>query len=122
MKPHANIEWSRVAELKSEIGAQDFSKIVELFMQEVSGTLARLPNAAQNTLAAELHSVIGSASTLGFRELSRLCQQGEQLAAAGRPVDLTKIQHQFDQAQKDFTAGLSSLSVEPDCPCSAREK
>ncbi|WP_442970022.1 hypothetical protein [Roseovarius sp. ZX-A-9] len=36
------IDWSRVAELRSEIGAEDFDEVVELFLEEVEAEISVL--------------------------------------------------------------------------------
>ncbi len=36
------IDWERVAELQSEIGADGFGEVLELFLDEVEGVVMRL--------------------------------------------------------------------------------
>ncbi|MEO0831544.1 MAG: Hpt domain-containing protein, partial [Cyanobacteria bacterium J06648_11] len=38
----AHLNWSRVEELRSEIGEDDFAEVVELFMSEADSAIARL--------------------------------------------------------------------------------
>ena len=39
------IDWTRVEELRNEIGPEDFAEVAELFLMEVEDTLSRLGTA-----------------------------------------------------------------------------
>ena len=79
------IDWDRVNELRDEVGAEDFSEVIEMFMEEVEETMVRMisvPNPA--TLEEDMHFLKGSALNLGFKHLSALCQAGEKAAQVGQ--------------------------------------
>jgi len=77
------ISWERVAELRDEVGEEEFKEVVELFLDEVETVLDRLRSRpVAETLESDLHFVKGSAMTLGFSGLSEICQTGERRAAA----------------------------------------
>ncbi len=106
------IDWKRVAELRDEIGAEDFGEVVDLFLEEVEGEIAVLRGGcAEDALESRLHFLKGSALNLGFRAFSTLCQNGESAAAAGQPqrVDLPATLASFDDSKAEFMAGLSRL-------------
>ncbi|NRA98300.1 MAG: Hpt domain-containing protein [Rhodobacteraceae bacterium] len=71
------ILWSRVQELRDEVGDEDFAEVVELFLEEVEAALDRLATAPEN-VREELHFLKGSALNLGFRGLALACLTAEQ--------------------------------------------
>ncbi|SHH60632.1 Hpt domain-containing protein [Marivita hallyeonensis] len=79
------IDWTRVAELRDEIGAEDFDEVAELFLLEVEDTLNRLDKDGNDIVRTQelLHFLKGSALNLGFRDVSQMCSQGEIDAANG---------------------------------------
>jgi len=103
------IDWKRVDELREEIGAEDFTEVVQLFVEEVEEVMNALragPDLAR--LGGNLHFLKGSALNLGFRALGAQCQQGERDAAAGRAakVDLHGLIACYDTSKKQFLAGV----------------
>ncbi|MEX0283822.1 MAG: Hpt domain-containing protein [Paracoccaceae bacterium] len=83
------IDWSRVRELREEIGAEDFEEVVELFLDEVEEVVERLNTTPDLTsLEADLHFLKGSALSFGFVDFSGKCQDGERDSAAGRAGDV----------------------------------
>jgi len=99
------IDWDRVAELREEIGSEEFGAVVELFLDEVETTLARLGQ-APGQLEDELHFLKGSAWNLGFRAFGALCQDGERLCAAGQgaTVDLGAVRESYALSKQAFMA------------------
>jgi len=102
------IDWTRVNELKEEIGPDDFTEVVEVFLAEMDDVMSRLktaPDPAQ--YEADLHFVKSSALNIGFDELSKLCQIGERQAATGAAanVDLAPIFASYDASKHAFAAG-----------------
>ncbi|MEP3347073.1 MAG: Hpt domain-containing protein [Litoreibacter sp.] len=71
------LDWSRVNELKDELGAEDFEEIVTLFLEEVGEKLDAMQGDAGASVADDLHFVKGSAANLGFESLRLLCEQME---------------------------------------------
>lgn len=102
------IDWSRVDELKDEIGADDFGEVVALFLDEADEVAARLgagPDPAR--IEAELHFLKGSALNLGFTDLAQLCQEGEKAAAAGQGagIDLGAVIDCYAASRRAFESG-----------------
>lgn len=108
------IDWIRVEDLRSEIGAEGFGEVVALFLEETDEVIGRLsgPHDAA-AIGKSLHFLKGSALNLGFGELAALCQDGERLAGQGAAelVDLGQVVAAYQLSKQAFLAGLTRLSA-----------
>lgn len=108
------IDWSRVAELRDEVGAEDFGEVVELFLGEVEEELSVLPSSHDAAeLEVRLHFLKGSALNLGFCDFSELCQAGETTAreeGAGK-VDAAAIAACFHASKSEFLTTLRQIAA-----------
>ncbi|AXT35715.1 Hpt domain-containing protein [Phaeobacter sp. LSS9] len=104
------IDWSRAKELHEEVGAEDFSEVVEIFLEEVEGVIEKLRSPDLATLEQDLHFLKGSALNLGFRQFSRLCQEGERRSAQGeaKDVDTGAIISSYENSKEEFLRDMSS--------------
>jgi HPt (histidine-containing phosphotransfer) domain-containing protein len=105
------IDWERVAELRNEIGKDDFDEVVEIFLEEVEEVIELFSaNVAHDQLKTNLHFLKGSALNLGFRNLSSLCQNGETAAAQNQfdQIDLAAVIASYERSKAEFLAALSS--------------
>jgi len=103
------IDWPRVTELRSEVGAEDFGEIVDLFLEEVEEVIAELrADDNRGQLEQRLHFLKGSALNLGFQTFSSLCQEGERDSAQGKSdsVDITSIISSFEASKNAFVSAL----------------
>ncbi len=103
------ILWSRVRQLRDEVGEDEFGEVVEIFLEEVEEVLARLRSDTQRReIEQNLHFLKGSGLSLGFEQFSKLCQDGERRSATGQAaeVDLTAIFASFDASRSEFESGL----------------
>lgn len=105
------IDWERVADLRAEVGEDDFREVVELFLEEVEEVIDRLttsPVAAK--FEEDLHFLKGSALNLGFRHFSALCQVGEKLAANGQgdQVDIAAVLASYRDSKLTFLQELQA--------------
>lgn len=101
------INWSRVAELREEVGAEDFEEIVELFLEEVDEVIGLLRGGdGLDELEDHMHFLKGSALNIGFSTFADLCQIGESLSAEGRieDVDVDGVLDAYDAARLYFLA------------------
>ncbi|MEL7091635.1 MAG: Hpt domain-containing protein [Pseudomonadota bacterium] len=104
------IEWTRVAELRDEIGTEDFAEVVPLFLEEVGGLVDALRDGPDlSRLEEDLHFLKGSALNLGFAVFSDMCSAGEKAAAEGNAhsVDIPAIIASFDSSRTVFENGLA---------------
>lgn len=101
------IDWSRVHELRDEIGPEDFDDIVGLFIDEVDTVMATL-DAAMPDIEDQLHFLKGSALNLGFASFADYCQEGELAASQGQsnPVNVEKLHDIYRASRAEFYAGL----------------
>ena len=100
------IDWARVAELRDEIGAEDFDEVVEIFLEEVDGVIAEL-GTQETELEGQMHFLKGSALNLGFQGFADLCQDGEFKAATdASAVDLEAVVASYQASRSDFLEGL----------------
>lgn len=104
------IEWSRLAELRAEIGADDLADVAELFLEEADEVVGRIAGGLpDDRLEADLHFLKGSALNLGLRALAALCQEGERRAAQhdGASVDLGRIVDVYEASKAAFLGALA---------------
>ena len=104
------IDWTRVNDLRDEIGADSFEEVAVLFLEEADEAVALL-DGAQTAKALEqaLHFLKGSALNLGFSRLADMCQDGETRAAGGSTeVDLAAIQGAYDASKAAFQDGRAA--------------
>ena len=103
------IDWDRVRQLRDEIGGEDFSEVVSLFLAEADEVVARLNlEGGAKALAADLHFLKGAALNLGFDTLSALCQEGERRACDGDlSVDLNAVAEAYRRARAAFESGAA---------------
>ncbi len=94
------IDWTRVRELREEIGADDFGEVVDLFLEEADEVIARLSAMPEEETGAALHFLKGMALNLGFADVARLCQQGE----AGGAVPRDALIDSYQRSKVAFSA------------------
>ena len=106
------INWSKVCELRDEVGSEDFGEVVELFLEEVDETISQL-GAEGRSVEHDLHFLKGSALNLGFGPFSELCKIGEAAAAKGAAdtVDLSEIVSSFQSSKASFLSDLDSKTA-----------
>lgn len=110
------IDWDHVDQLRQELGWDEFSQVVTLFLEEVQqafDSLGRTTDIAQ--MRSDLHFLKGAALNLGFRDLAALCQQDEARLAAGRAsaIDMASIIDCFTQSRATFLEGLETRRRSP---------
>ncbi|MEM8632710.1 MAG: Hpt domain-containing protein [Pseudomonadota bacterium] len=108
------INWDRVAELRDEVGEEDFGEVVELFLEEVEGTLDKLRTAPEiEKLEDDLHFLKGGALNLGFDEFGQLCMIGERAAADGKAagIDLAQILKSYAVSKAAFMARAADFGL-----------
>ena len=103
------IDWNRIAELREEVGPEDFDEVVELFLQEVDEEIKKLsPATGRDGLSEKLHFLKGSALSLGFTEFSTLCGTGETALSSdpAAPFDIDRLHATYQRSRDTFLADL----------------
>ena len=108
------IDWSRVDDLRSEIGEVGFAEVVELFLDEVEEIVIRLKIDPQpDGYESDFHFLKGGAWNLGFAEFGALCQDGERRAVSGCAdgIDVMAIVSCYFDSKGAFLFGLASRGI-----------
>jgi len=93
-----DIDWNRLNALKADIGEDDFTAVVALFMAEIREKLHDLEHLPASHVAGDFHFLRGSASNLGFTAMAEACLRAEQVCARGQRPDIAAISHRFETA------------------------
>lgn len=98
------IDWERVAELKSEVGEEDFHEVIEMFFEEVEEVIEQLSEDNAEKLAEDMHFLKGSALNVGMAKVSALCRDAEAHLRAGRTqdVEIVGIKSAFIETKQAF--------------------
>ena len=68
------IDWKRVEELQTEIGADGFAEVAEMFLEEAEQTVQTLLSGPEpGDIEGQLHFLKGSALNLGLADLAAIC-------------------------------------------------
>ncbi len=107
------IDWARVNELRSEIGAESFDEVAVMFLEEADEAIARLDvSKGAKALESDLHFLKGSALNLGFQRLADLCQIAERSAALGSvAVDADEIKTSYLASKLAFDSGRDMAPI-----------
>lgn len=109
------IDWSQVAQLRQDVGVEDFGEVLDIFFEEVEEVTAQIAQAIPpGDLGKHLHFLKGSASNLGFTEFSEACQKGETLCDKGaeNQVNIPEILTVYSGSKQAFFSGISSAFPE----------
>lgn len=107
------IDWTRVDELRDEVGTEDFDEVVTLFLSEVEERLGTLDPAGElRALEEDLHFLKGSALNLGFEELAHFCGEGEALAASGKRMEgIARTADIYARSKSAFLNALGGIQA-----------
>lgn len=106
------IDWTRVNDLRDEIGHEYFDEVVALFLEEADEAVIQLTaDLAPAQLATALHALKGSALNLGFRALAALCAEAEVIAGGGCSPDVSAIRNIHAQSRSEFLAGRPAAAA-----------
>ena len=105
------IDWQRIRDLKQEIGAGSFDKVVVLFLGEADAATDQLLAATTPPdMKRDLHALKGLALNLGFVDLAQLCQIYETRAAEGdTDLPLAKFQTVYAASRTEFLSNLAAV-------------
>ncbi len=105
------IDWDRIAQLRRDIGEDDFDEVIDIFVDEVEGIIDRLRDAASpEQIADDLHSLKGSASNLGFSAVTQACTAGaaQALRDGEGCFDPTELLQTYEVSKAHFLDGIAA--------------
>lgn len=108
------MNWTRLHELRAEVGEDAFGEILDLFLSETDEKVAALrADPSFESLKADMHFLKGAALNLGFDDLVEKCQCAETLAREGRPgaVDLDAILACYDMCRSELSQARATLET-----------
>jgi HPt (histidine-containing phosphotransfer) domain-containing protein len=102
------IDWSHVADLRDEIGADEFAEVLELFLADSDEMVEALAGQPPSAYEEALHALKGAALNMGLSGLAEICRQGERLAAEGRAdeVQIVQVLTGYAAARAALVSGL----------------
>ena len=108
------IDWSRVSELKEEVGEEGFAEVIQMFFEEVEEVLDVLDPKDTAGLASHLHFLKGSALNIGLNEVNRLCQNAEANLRGGinQLIETEAIRSAFEISKAEFSSRVLT-AVDP---------
>ena len=103
------INWSRIEALKEDVGREDVKEVIDLFINEIQQVIDKIPAQMEaENIADDLHFLKGSALSLGFQELSCVCQTGyEAFSKTPRGAfEIDNVRACFETSKAEFDAKL----------------
>jgi len=108
------IDWARIEDLRSEIGAEDFLEVVDMFLDEADEVVGQLSGPPlPDQVEGQLHFLKGAALNLGLTDLAAHCQDGERRAASGdaASVDLAQVVAVYTASRRLLADSLNRNSA-----------
>lgn len=104
------INWDQLRDLWTELGADEFSEVLELFLDEVEGTTLRLSKDDSDRLSRDMHYLKGSALNLGFTDFAQMCSRNEVLATEGNldGIDLEELSDLYARSKRHLFAEMNT--------------
>jgi HPt (histidine-containing phosphotransfer) domain-containing protein len=103
------IDWDAVAELRAEIGEEDFAEVVDAFLEETDEVIARLRTTPDPAgFRSDFHFLKGSALNLGLKTFAEVCRTAEEMAAAGKgpEIDLVEAFRTYESSKSEFLSTI----------------
>ena len=107
-----SIDWEHVRDLRDELGPEEFSEVIALFLEETEQMVEALAGLDPAEYPPALHALKGAALNLGFVRLARLCADGEAAARRAEEVVVPKILTGFATSRAELRARLAQYSDE----------
>ncbi|MGS4945245.1 Hpt domain-containing protein [Meridianimarinicoccus sp. RP-17] len=106
------MDWNRLDELRTEVGADALGEVLALFLEETDDMAMRLAGGGDPaTLGDDLHFMKGAALNLGFDVLADACRAAETALRADGPaaVDVAAILDSYAAAKAELHAREPAL-------------
>ncbi len=98
------LNLTRIAELKAEVGEDDFAEVFDIFCEEVEEVLDALPTIPQAELPGKLHFLKGSALNIGLDAVGERCRLEEKKLSEDPEAtpDISEIRRLFSESMADL--------------------
>ena len=103
------IDWTRLNDLRADIGEADFAAVAQVFVTEMRERLVVLAANPTAATAEDFHFLRGSAANLGLSDMVAACNAGEAACRAGMPPDVAAVADAFAAAMIAIAAEIPSL-------------
>lgn len=107
----AFVDWSRLTELRDDIGAEAFGDVACLFVEEIGERLSALTREPVGAKADDFHFLRGSAANLGFSNMALACEAAEAACNAGQPPDIAAVAAGFAGALREAAPRIPELAT-----------
>ena len=92
------IDWTRLNDLRADIGEADFAAVAQVFVTEMRERLVVLAANPTAATAEDFHFLRGSAANLGLSDMVAACNTAEGACRAGLPPDAAAFADAFAAA------------------------
>ncbi|SFH05516.1 HPt (histidine-containing phosphotransfer) domain-containing protein [Palleronia marisminoris] len=96
------IDMQRLAEMRDDFGAEILPELHALFVSEAAVLVERIGAEDGADLVPLVHTLKGSAQTMGMARLVLVCKQAETALHEGRKTDPAMIAHLVEQSADAF--------------------
>ncbi len=87
------IDWQQVRQLQEDVGKEEMTEVVELFLSEVDEAMETLTvnyaDMPPDERSAAFHFLKGCAANLGFETFGNRCAEGESVTKSGAKPSFT---------------------------------
>lgn len=104
------IDWSRLHDLCTDIGEEEFADLVLVFVTEMGERLTELAASPASTTAEDFHFLRGSAANLGLSDMVTACHAGEAACRAGTMPDIAAVADAFGAAIAAIQAKMPEIA------------
>lgn len=106
------IDWTRLKDLREDVGGDGFAEVLELFLDELEAGVMLLSADPGKTSESQLHALKGAARNLGMEAVGQLCHDGEvSCADVGIDADFAvQLQDVYAASKTELMSGLERMS------------
>ena len=98
------LDMQRLAEMRRDFGAEILPELHALFVSEAATLVERIATTDGPDLVPFVHTLKGSAQTMGMRRLVLVCKRAEAALREGQSVDPVMIARLVKQSAEAFDA------------------
>ena len=104
------IDWTRLNDLRADIGEADFVAVAQVFVTEMRERLVVLAANPTAATAEDLHFLRGSAANLGLSDMVAACNTAEGVCRLGKAPDVAAVADAFAAAIIAIAAEIPGLT------------